>query len=83
MFTYLKYLEDNLNNKYLKEFDKYELNLKKDELLQSMDNNYRKAVNNKFMRDYYKNKISQLKYLRDQQKKYLMDLKHLKITRHY
>jgi len=43
-----------------------------------MDNNYRKAVNNKFMRDYYKNKISQLKYLRDQQKKYLMDLSYAK-----
>ena len=28
MFTYLKYLEDNLNNKYLKEFDEYRKYLK-------------------------------------------------------
>ena len=28
MFTYLKYLEDNLNNKYLKEFEEYRKYLK-------------------------------------------------------
>ncbi len=55
-------------------FDNSELVLKKDELLQSMNNNYRKAVDNLFLRDYYKNKVSVVRFLRDQQKKYLMDI---------
>ena len=58
---------------YLTSYDKSGLIEKKDELVNLMDNNYRKAVDNKFERDYYKNKISQLKYLRDQQKEYLLN----------
>ena len=57
---------------YLTSYDKSGLIEKKDELVNLMDNNYRKAVDNKFKRDYYTNKISQLKYLRDQQKEYLL-----------
>ncbi len=38
----------------------------------AIDNTYRKVVDLKFKRDYYRNKISQLKYLRDQQKQYLI-----------
>ena len=58
---------------YLTSYDKSGLIEKKDELVNLMDSNYRKAVDNKFKRDYYKNKISQLKYLRDQQKEYLLN----------
>ena len=64
--------KQDISGSYLKSFDKSGLSKKKDELVNLMDNSYRKAVDNKFKRDYYKNKILQLKYLRDQQKEYLL-----------
>jgi hypothetical protein len=60
------------NGSFIKEVDTSEFRLKKDELMNEMENNYRKAIDNKFKRDYYKNKITQLKYLRDQQQDYLL-----------
>jgi hypothetical protein len=67
----LKEKEDSKGN-FFNSFDKSGLNLKKDELVNELDNTYRKVIDLKFKRDYYKNKISQLKYLRDQQKQSLI-----------
>jgi hypothetical protein len=68
----LKEKEESKGN-FFENFDKSGLNLKKDELINELDNKYRNAVDLKFKRDYYKNKISQLKYLRDQQKQSLIN----------
>ena len=64
--------QKEISNKFFESFDKSEINLKKDDLINTLDSTYRKVVDLKFKRDYYKNKISQLKYLRDQQKQYLL-----------
>jgi hypothetical protein len=74
----LKEKEDSKGN-FFETFDKSEFNLKKDELVNELDNKYRNTVDLKFKRDYYVNKISQLKYLRDQQQQYL--IKHANNTR--
>lgn len=74
----LKEKEDSKGN-FFENFDKSGLNLKKDELINELDNKYRNTVDLKFKRDYYKNKIAQLKYLRDQQKQSL--IKHANNTR--
>jgi hypothetical protein len=74
----LKEKEDSKGN-FFETFDKSEFNLKKDELLNEVDNKYRNTVDLKFKRDYYINKVAQLKYLRDQQKEYL--IKHANNTR--
>jgi hypothetical protein len=74
----LKEKEDSKGN-FFETFDKSEFNLKKDELLNELDNKYRNTVDLKFKRDYYINKVAQLKYLRDQQQEYL--IKHANNTR--
>ncbi len=67
----LKEKEASTGN-FFESFDKSGLNLKKDELINELDNTYRKVVDLKFKRDYYRNKIAQLKYLRDRQKQFLI-----------
>ncbi len=68
----LKEKEDVKGN-FFESFDKSEFNLRKDELINAIDNTYRNVVDLKFKRDYYRNKIAQLRYLRDQQKAYLIN----------
>ncbi len=67
-------IKEKIEPNGLGSFDNSELTLKKDELLQSMNNNYRKAVDNLFLRDYYKNKVPVVRFLRDQQKRYLTNI---------
>lgn len=65
--------KEDIKGNFFEIFDKSEFNLKKDELISVIDNKYRSVVDLKFKRDYYRNKIAQLRYLRDQQKAYLIN----------
>jgi hypothetical protein len=67
------------NGEFLSRTDKSNLNKRKNELTNSMMANYQDALNNKFTREYYENKINKLNYLRDQQKVFLLTLANEKI----
>ncbi len=60
--------------RFLTRTDQSDLTKKKNELTNSMVAYYQNALNNKFEREYYENKIEKLNYLRDQQKAFLFTM---------
>lgn len=65
--------------RFLSRTDQSNLTKKKNELTNSMIAYYQNALNNKFEREYYENKIEKLNYLRDQQKAFLFTMAETKI----
>jgi hypothetical protein len=60
--------------KHLIKFDNSSLVLKKNNLLNEMYNYYRKSIDNKYEREYYKNKYEKLDDLRNEQLNYLLGI---------
>jgi hypothetical protein len=60
--------------KHLIKFDNSNLILRKDTLVNKMYNYYRKSIDNKYEREYYKNKLQQLDELRSSQLNYLLEI---------
>lgn len=60
--------------KHLGKFDNSSLILQKNDLLNTMYNYYRKSIDSKYAREYYKNKLENLNSLRDSQLSYLIEI---------
>lgn len=67
--------------KHLIKFDNSSLVLKKNNLLNEMYNYYRKSIDNKYQREYYKSKYENLDELRNEQLNYLLNIIDNNITR--
>lgn len=67
------------DGRFLTRNDKSNLNKRKNELTNSMLTYYQNALDKKFEREYYENKIMELNYLRDKQKDYLLVLANSKL----
>lgn len=67
------------DGRFLTRTDKSNLNKRKNELTNLMITYYQNALNKKFEREYYENKIGRLNYLRDEQKSFLFTMANTKI----
>jgi hypothetical protein len=65
--------------KHVLKFDNSSLILKKDTLLNKMNNSYNNAINHKYKRDYYVEKLKELNVLRKSQLDYLLQITNEKI----
>ncbi len=69
----------NLDGRFVNKVNRSDLYTKKNNLTNSMLSYYQNALDNKFEREYYENKITKLNYLRDSQKDFLLTLANSKI----
>jgi hypothetical protein len=67
------------DGRFLTRTDPSNLTKKKNQLTNTMVAYYQNALNNKFEREYYENKIEKLNYLRDQQKAFLFTMAETRI----
>jgi len=68
-----------LTGAYITKFDNKDLKIRKSEIMNNAEFNYRLAIEHKFKRDNLKNKQAQLGYLREKQREYLINIAENKI----